>query len=405
MSTHAIYDMVIENAVIATMDGDGLGLIPAGHIAVREGHITALGHGPCDGQALERIDAAGRLITPGLIDCHTHLVYGGDRAAEFEMRLNGASYEEIAKAGGGINSTVRATRAATQYDLYEAALARLNILRREGVMALEIKSGYGLDTETEAKMLRAATDLARDSGLHIQRTFLGAHAIPPEYKGRADDYIDLVCNDMLPALASENLVDAVDAFCENIAFTPEQTRKVFEAARSYGLPVKLHAEQLSNLGGASLAAQYEALSADHLEYLDEQGVRDMARHGTVAVILPGAYYTLRETKKPPIDLLRAHNVPMAIATDHNPGTSPALSLVLMMNMACTCFGLTPEEALTGVTKNAARALNIEDRFGHLAIGRRADFVLWDVKSPAHLSYRFGHSPVHTLVYKGQIFHP
>lgn len=405
MSTHTIYDMVIENAVIATMDGDGLGLIPAGHIAVRGGHIAAVDDGPCDAQAIERIDAQGRLITPGLIDCHTHLVYGGDRAGEFEMRLNGASYEDISKAGGGINSTVRATRAASQYDLYEAALARLNTLRREGVIALEIKSGYGLDTQTEAKMLRAATDLARDTDLHIQRTFLGAHAIPPEYKGRPDEYIDLVCNDMLPALVADHLVDAVDAFCENIAFTPEQTRKVFEAARAYGLPVKLHAEQLSNLGGASLAAQYEALSADHLEYLDEQGVRDMARHGTVAVILPGAYYTLRETKKPPIGLLRAHNVPMAIATDHNPGTSPALSLVLMMNMACTFFGMTPEEALIGVTKNAARALGIENRFGHLAHGRRADFVLWDVHSPAHLSYRFGHSPVHTLVYKGQISHP
>lgn len=344
-------------------------------------------------------DGANLRITPGLIDCHTHLVYGGNRAREFEMRLQGASYEDIARAGGGILSTVNATRAATEDELVASARARLNDLMAEGVTGIEIKSGYGLDLPTERKILNAATRLAQESGLRVQRTFLGAHAVPPEYKNRADDYISHICNDMLPALHDEGLVDAVDAFCETIGFTLAQTERVFRKAQELGLPVKLHAEQLSNQHGSALAARYKALSADHLEYLDEDGIRAMADSGTTALLLPGAYYFLRETRRPPVDLLRKHKVPIAIATDHNPGTAPVHSLLLMMNMACTLFHLTPEESLDGVTHHAAAALGWDD-CGKLERGARADFVLWDIGELAELSYAIGRNPCYAVVRNG-----
>jgi imidazolonepropionase len=372
-----------------------------GAIGMRDGRIVfvgALSEKP-ETLAREVHDCEGRWITPGLIDCHTHLVYGGNRAAEFEKRLNGTSYEEIAKAGGGILSTLKATRDASEADLFIASLARLQALMREGVCGIEIKSGYGLTLESERKCLRIAARLAAETGLQVQKTFLGAHALPPEYAGRADEYIAHLCEEMLPALHAEGLVDAVDGFCETIAFSPSQIERVFKAARGLGLPVKLHAEQLSNLGGAALAAQYKALSADHLEYIDEAGVARMAKAGTVAVLLPGAFYTLREKQLPPVDLFRKHSVPMALATDHNPGTSPAGSLLLMMNMACTLFRMTPEEALRGVTVNAARALGWED-CGVLREGGRADFALWDIGSPAELSYRFGANPCAGVVRRG-----
>ena len=344
----------------------------------------------------------GKWVTPGLIDCHTHLVYGGNRAAEFEQRLNGATYEEIARAGGGIVSTVKATREAGEHDLFCAALDRLRGLMREGVTGVEIKSGYGLDTATEKKMLAVATRLGHETGIHVQRTFLGAHALPPEYKGRADDYIEHICNEMLPALHKDGLVDAVDAFCDAIGFTPPQTERVFKTAQALGLPVKLHAEQLSNQNGAALAARYKALSADHLEHLDEDGIRAMAEAGTVAVLLPGAYYFLREKTAPPVDLLRKHHVPIAIATDHNPGSSPVHSLLLMLNMACTLFRLTPTEALEGVTANAAKALGWTD-CGRLEAGLRADFVLWNVNEAAELCYNVGLNPCHAVVRDGVYF--
>lgn len=354
--------------------------------------------------ALPRHDAAGAWITPGLVDCHTHLVYGGQRADEFAMRLAGAGYEEIARAGGGIVSTVRATRAAGEDALFEQASARLAPLLAEGVAAIEIKSGYGLDLDAERKQLRVARRLGQAHGVSVHTTFLGAHALPPEYAGRADAYIDLVCDTMLPALVEEGLVDAVDAFCESIGFTPAQTARVFDAAARFGLPVKLHAEQLSNQGGAALAAQHRALSADHLEHLDAAGVEAMANAGTVAVLLPGAYYFLRDTHLPPIELLRRHGVPMAISTDHNPGTSPTTSLLLMMNMACTLFRMTVPEVLAGVTTHAARALGAQDRHGRLAAGRAADFVLWRIDSPAELAYWFGRNPAACVVRQGRIAH-
>jgi imidazolonepropionase len=336
-------------------------------------------------------DCGGALVTPGLIDCHTHLVYGGDRAAEFEQRLNGASYEEIARAGGGIASTVRATRAASEEDLLAQSRPRLRALRAEGVTTLEIKSGYGLALEHERKCLRVARTLAAQEGMSIRTTFLGAHALPPEFAGRPDDYVDELLR-MLPVLHAEGLVDAVDAFCERIAFTPAQTARVFEAARALGLPLKLHAEQLSDSGGTALAARLGALSCDHLEWVSEEGVRAMAAAGTVAVLLPGAFYFLRETRLPPVAMLREHGVPIAISTDCNPGSSPCTSLLLMLNMACTLFRLTPEEALAGVTRNAARALGLADR-GTLQAGSRSDFVLWDVAQPAQLAYAIGANPL------------
>ncbi|MBK6295117.1 MAG: imidazolonepropionase [Rhodoferax sp.] len=348
-------------------------------------------------------DLGGALVTPGLIDCHTHLVYGGTRASEFEQRLQGASYEAIAKAGGGIRSTVAATRAASTDMLLRSAMARAQCLLWEGVTTLEIKSGYGLSLEHERRCLQVARGLAQRLPLTVRSTFLGAHALPSEFEGRADDYIDAVCA-WLPTLAHEGLVDAVDAFCERIAFSPAQVRRVFEVARTLGLPVKLHAEQLSDQGGAALAAEFGALSCDHLEYLGQAGMRAMAAAGSVAVLLPGAFYFLRETKLPPIAALRQHGVPMALATDHNPGSSPVLSLLLMLNMACTLFRLTPEEALRAVTVHAARALGLPDR-GTLAAGQRADFCVWALDHPNELSYWLGRNPCQTVIVAGQAVLP
>ncbi|MCK5273365.1 MAG: imidazolonepropionase, partial [Alphaproteobacteria bacterium] len=334
------------------------------------------------------------------IDCHTHLVHGGDRAREFEMRLEGASYEEIARAGGGIVSTVKATRAADEATLLDSAAKRLAALTREGITAIEIKSGYGLDLETELKQLRVARRLGEQAGVTVRTTFLGAHALPAEFEGRADDYIDFVCAESLPAAAEAGLADAVDAFCESIAFSPAQTERVFRRAAELDLPVKLHADQLSDLDGAALAARHGALSADHLEYTGEAGVKAMAAAGTVAVLLPGAFYTLREVQLPPIDLFRRHGVPIAIATDSNPGSSPATSILLMLNMACTLFRMTPEEALAGVTRNAARALGMQATNGVLARGKAADFCIWNIAEPAELAYRIGFNPLDRRVRAG-----
>ena len=345
-------------------------------------------------------DLFGALVTPGLVDCHTHLVYAGERAREFELRLQGATYEAIAQAGGGIRSTVAATRAASGERLYLLAGERLTALQREGVTTVEIKSGYGLTERDEAKCLRAARRLGRERPVTVRTTCLAAHALPPEFEHRADDYIDAVC-DWLKGLHVEHLVDAVDAFCERIGFTPAQTRRVFEAARSLGLPVKLHAEQLSDQGGAELAAGFNALSCDHLEYVSEAGIRAMASAGTVAVLLPGAFYFLRETQLPPVQALRDARVPIAIATDHNPGTSPTLSPLLMLSMACTLFRLTPEEAVRGMTVNAARALGLGDR-GMLAAGKRADFVAWEIEHPSELCYWFGRNPCRRVVVAGAV---
>jgi imidazolonepropionase len=343
-------------------------------------------------------DLGGALVTPGLIDCHTHLVYGGERSAEFELRLQGATYEEIARAGGGIRSTVAATRAAGEQALWTLAVARARALMAEGLTTLEVKSGYGLSLADEAKCLRVARQLA-GLGLTVRTTCLGAHALPPEFEGRQDEYVDAVCA-WLPQLQREGLVDAVDVFCERIAFTPAQTRRVFEAARALGLPVKLHAEQLSDQGGAALAAEFGALSCDHLEWLSEDGIAAMARAGTVAVLLPGAFYFLRETRLPPVQALRDAGVPIALATDHNPGSSPGLSLLLMLNMACTFFRMTPEEALRGLTVNAARALGLPDR-GRLVAGLRADFCVWEAAHPRELAYWFGRNPLRQVVVGGQ----
>jgi imidazolonepropionase len=387
--------------------GRPYGAIDNGALGVTGGRLAFVG--PANelpdeeiSKATEIHDARGAWITPGLIDCHTHLVYGGDRSAEFEQRLEGATYEEIARAGGGIVSTVRATREASEEELVAAARRRLADLLAEGVTTVEIKSGYGLDTETEARMLRAARALGETEPVDVTTTFLGAHAVPPEYADRAHDYIDLVCDEMLPAIAEAGLADAVDAFCETIAFSVEQVDRVFRRADELGLPVKLHAEQLSNLGGAELVARRGGLSADHLEYLDEPGVRAMAAAGTVAVLLPGAFYTLRETQAPPVDLLREHGVPMAVATDSNPGSSPVTSLLLMLNMACTLFRLTPEEALAGVTRNAAAALGFSGDRGTLEPGKRADFALWKIERPADLAYAIGANPCAAVVRGGRI---
>lgn len=353
---------------------------------------------PSDCQTEREIDLGHALVTPGLIDCHTHLVYGGHRAQEFEQRLHGASYEAIARAGGGIRATVTATRHATEETLLAQAQQRLHLWMREGVTTIEIKSGYGLSAEHEARCLRVARRLGEINPITVRTTCLSAHAVPPEFAGRSDDYIDAAIA-WLAEVRHLGLVDAVDAFCEHIGFTPAQTQRVFEAARQLGLPVKLHAEQLSDQGGAALAAAYGALSCDHLEWLSETGVRAMAQSGTVAVLLPGAYYCLRETKQPPIDALRQAGVPMAIASDHNPGSSPALSLLLMLNMACTLFRLTPEEAVRGVTVCAARALGLHDR-GRLAAGQRADFAVWHLEHPNELAYWLGGQPCHRRVVAG-----
>ncbi|NCT68605.1 MAG: imidazolonepropionase [Rhodanobacteraceae bacterium] len=392
--TSTRWDGLLLDCTLVTMAADGgYGAIEHGALGWQDGRITFAGAqaalpGPPNTLAAQVESAGGALVTPGLIDCHTHLVFGGDRAGEFEQRLNGASYEEIARAGGGIASSVRATRAASEDELLAQALPRARALRGDGVTTLEIKSGYGLDLASERKMLRVARRLGAELGIGVRTTFLGAHALPPEFAGRADDYVAHLCDTMLPALAREGLAEAVDAFCEKIAFTPAQTRRVFETARGLGLRVKLHADQLSDLGGAALAAEFGALSADHLEWTSEAGVQAMAAAGTVAVLLPGAFYALRETRLPPIDALRAQRVPIAIATDLNPGTSPLLSLRLAMGMACTLFRLTPEEALRGATVNAARALGLADR-GTLEAGRRADFVVWNARHPAELCYWIG----------------
>ena len=362
------WDMVIHNVHLATME-HGYGELLDAAIAVKDGRIAWFGPGdelPASGAVLH--DGQGCWLTPGLIDCHTHIVHAGNRSDEFEARLNGASYEDISRAGGGIMSTVRATRAASDDELLRQSLPRVLALLAEGVTTLEIKSGYGLDAASEAKMLRVARRIGQELPVSVRTTFLGAHALPPEYAGRADAYIDLLCAQVLPRLAGDGLVDAVDAFCERIGFTPAQTQRVFEAATALDLPVKLHAEQLSDLGGAALVARHGGLSADHLEFLSEEGVAALAQHGTVAVMLPGAYYFLRETQTPPVAALRAAGVPMAVSTDCNPGTSPMTSLLLAMNMACTLWRLTPQEALAGCTIHAARALGLQEQTGSLAIG-------------------------------------
>ena len=384
-----------RNARLVTLAGEGWGLVEDGALLVEGEHIVWVGAAAEAPDADQQIDCGGALITPGLIDAHTHLVYAGQRAREFELRLEGASYEEIARSGGGIRSTVQATRAADEARLLALAQARLDALMAEGVTTVEVKSGYGLSLDAERACLRVARQL---QGAQVLATYLGAHAVPPEYTGRPDDYISAVC-EWLPLLHAEGLVDAVDAFCENIGFTPAQTRRVFEAAKSLGLPVKLHAEQLSDQGGSQLACEFSALSCDHLEHLSPEGVRALAQSGTVAMLLPGAYYFLRETKLPPIAALREAGVPMAVATDHNPGTSPTLSPLLMLNMACTCFRLTPEEALRGMTVNAARTLGLADR-GTLAPGLRADFCLWDAGHPNELAYYFGRNPLRQRVRGG-----
>ncbi|QJR14744.1 imidazolonepropionase [Usitatibacter palustris] len=392
-------ETLVIHARIATMRGGKYSMIEDGALATSEGRIAWVGPmAELDRQKLparadpKMLDAEGALVTPGLIDAHTHLVYGGNRAAEFEKRLEGASYEDIAKAGGGIAATVKATRAASDMELRDQSLARLRRLMAGGVTTVEIKSGYGLDMHTEMRILRVAKLLAKDIPVRIRTTFLGAHALPPEFAGRADDYIELLCKEMIPAIALDGAADAVDCFCEGIGFTPEQTQRVFSAAHEMGLRVKLHADQLSDLGGAALAARNRALSADHLEHTNEEGVLAMAKSGTVAMLLPGAYLFLRETKLPPIELLRRHNVPMAIATDCNPGTSPYTSLPLMMNLACVLFRLTPEEALAGATAHAARALGLEEEAGSLEPGKSADFVVWNAEEPAELAYTGGVRP-------------
>lgn len=403
------WDALWINAELATMTPGGTpyGAISNGAIAVEDGLISWIGAagdlpdkaGRC---AREVHDAGGRWITPGLIDCHTHLVFGGNRAQEFEMRLHGASYADIARAGGGIVSTMRATRNADEKTLLAASLPRLRHLLDEGVTTVEIKSGYGLELDTELKQLRVARRLDAEVAQTICTTFLGAHALPPEYEGRSDAYIDIVVDRMIPLVAKAGLADAVDAFCEGIGFSVEETRRVFEAARAHGLPVKLHADQLSDLGGAALAARFGALSADHLEHASEDGIAAMADAGTVAVLLPGAFYTLRDTTVPPIDGFRQHGVEMALATDFNPGSSPTPSLLLMLNMGCTLFRLTPEEALAGVTRIAARALGLAEDRGTLEPGKRADFAVWNIEHPAELSYWCGYNACAGIVVGGVV---
>jgi imidazolonepropionase len=393
---------VFTNARIATMPADGgYGLVDKGFVAVEAGKLAYVGADlPTEYAKWPQEDVGGRLITPALVDCHTHLVFGGNRAREFEMRLNGASYQEISRAGGGIVSTVTATRAASQDALVEAALRRLDALIGEGVALVEVKSGYGLDVETELRMLRAARQLAERRDVRIRTSFLGAHAVPSEYAGRSDAYLDEICLPALRAAHAKGLVDAVDGFCEGIAFDPSQIARVFDVARELGLPVKLHAEQLSHLGGTTLAARYGALSADHIEHANADDAAALARAGTVAVLLPGAFYTLRETQFPPVAALRENGVPMALATDCNPGSSPLASLLLTMNMGCTLFGLTPAESLAGVTRHAARALGAKDT-GSIASGMRADLAIWDVEQPGELAYRIGFNPLYRRIFGGK----
>jgi imidazolonepropionase len=400
------FDRLWVNGRLATMrtGAPGYGAIERGAIAARDGRIVWIGpmaELSAGIAADETLDLDGHWVTPGLIDCHTHLVYAGDRAAEFELRLNGATYEEIARAGGGIASTTRATREADEAALVASTLPRLDALLAEGLTTIEIKSGYGLTPESETRMLAAVRRLATLRDVTIRTTFLGAHAVPPEYAGDADGYIDLVCKEMIPKVAAAGLADAVDGFCETIGFDRQQIRRVFETARAHRLPVKLHAEQLSNMGGAALAAEFGALSADHLEHLDAAGAEALARAGTVAVLLPGAFYFLRETRVPPVEMLRERGVPMAVATDSNPGSSPLTSLLLAMNMAATLFRLTAEEALAGTTREAARALGLAAECGTLEVGKWCDLAVWDIERPAELVYRMGFNPLHSRVRRGQ----
>jgi imidazolonepropionase len=409
------WDTLWINVGLATMDPKrpaaygAIGTDPDGTdaIAVKDGRIAWLGSMeelPTDYAAEAVVNGGGRWLTPGLIDCHTHLVYSGNRAEEFELRLTGVAYDEIARRGGGILSTVRATRAASEEELYDSAARRLQNFLHEGVTGMEIKSGYGLNRETELKMLRVARRLGEDFPLEVSTTFLGAHTLPPEYESpdkKGDDYIDHLCRELLPEVAEYKLADAVDIFCESIGFNLEQAEKLFTVAQALDLPIKAHVEQLSNMGGAALAAKFGARSVDHLEYLDETGVAALRNSGTVAVLLPGAFYFLRETQLPPIEQLRRAGIPMAIASDSNPGSSPAGSLLLMLNMACTLFRMTPEEALAGVTCHAAQALGWEQERGTLVVGKQADLVLWDIRHPAELAYAIGNNPCHSVVVGGQ----
>ena len=405
-------NMLIINAVLATLDVKsvnndddvGYNLVEAGFLSIEDGLITDIGSMsdvPMAGTTTKVIDAEGRLMTPALIDCHTHIVHGGHRANEFELRLNGASYAEVAKAGGGIVSTVEATRNMSETNLVDSALPRVDALLEEGVSLIEVKSGYGLDIDAELGMLRAARKIAEQRPVRIVTSFLGAHAVPHEYAVDSDGYIDNVCIPALKQGFAEGLIDAVDGFCENIAFTADQIKRVFAVANELGLPVKLHAEQLSRSGGTLLAARYGALSVDHVEYANEEDAIALASSDTVAVLLPGAFYTLGETQKPPIDLFRQNGVPMALATDANPGSSPLTSLLLAMNMGCTLFRMTPAEALAGVTRNAAQALGLNDT-GRLRPGLRADLALWNVAHPAELAYRVGFNPLFMRIFEGQI---
>ena len=403
-------DSLWVNVHLATMTATGpYGMVKDGAIAIGGNRILWLGGKidlPADleSRAEKVYDGQNGWITPGLVDCHTHLVYAGSRAREFELRLQGVTYEEIARQGGGIRSTVSDTRQADEQSLFSQSAPRLQAMMQEGVTTVEIKSGYGLDLETELRMLRVARQLGEKYPVTVVPTYLGAHALPPEFESRSDDYIDFVCQTVMPQVAAQKLAVSVDAFCESIGFTPEQTKRVFETAKKLGLAVKLHAEQLSDLQGAGLAARYGALSADHLEYISEEGIKAMATSGTVAVLLPGAFYFLRETKLPPVDLLRRHAVPMALSTDCNPGSSPTTSLLLMLNMACTLFRMTPEEALAGITRNGARALGLEERIGTLEAGKDADFVLWDITEPAELAYQVGFNPLKNVVRHGKLIY-
>lgn len=402
-----IYDLIIHNINLASMDNEqDYGELTNAVICIKGDKIAAIY--PAESSSIDQleteqlIDGCGYWVTPGLIDCHTHLVYGGNRVSEYEMRLNGSSYEELAKAGGGILSTVEATRNTEKDELFNQAAKRLSYLIDEGVTSIEIKSGYGLDLETEQKMLEIAAELGQFSTVEVSKTFLGAHALPIEYKGKADKYIEYVCETMMPSLHLSGLIDCVDVFCENIGFSLVQTNKVFAKAKSLGLPVKLHAEQLSDLGGSKLASQYNAWSVDHLEFLNPADVKQLKKSNIIATLLPGAFYFLSETKIPPIDSLRENNIPIAIATDSNPGSSPCLSLLLMLNMATTLFKLTPLEALQGVTINAAKALKIDHKVGSIEVGKQADLVLWDIALPAELSYRIGGNPCRKVIKKGRL---
>lgn len=407
MTTMPPIDLLLRNVRIVTCADAVCSVTPPAFVAIVDGRIGGLGPMTAldpDAPVIEERDGEGALLTPGLIDCHTHLVYAGHRAGEFEARLQGVSYEAIARAGGGIASTVRQTRDAVPADLYQQSARRLQALMAHGVTTVEIKSGYGLSLKDELKMLRVARDLGQRHPVTVKTTLLAAHAVAPEYAGRPDDYIDHVVQHIVPEAARLGLADAVDAFCESIGFDLLQTRRVLQAAKVHGLPVKLHAEQLSNMGGAALAAEFGALSADHLEHVDEAGVAAMARAGTVAVMLPGAYYFLRDTTPPPVELLRRHGVPMALATDCNPGTSPTTHLPLMMNMACTLFRMTPAEALLGVTTHAAKALGLAATHGSIELGKAADLCLWDVDHPAELAYAIGASPLRARFQHG-VQHP